>query len=227
MTELLSQTSLFAIVLTLLAVRFSLYLQKKAGGSALCNPILVSAILTISVLVLLGIPNQEYQAGCAGISWLLTPATICLAVPLYEQVQALKGHLKAIFAGIAAGTGVSIACISLMCLLFRLDRTLTVSLLPKSITTAMGIALSSQMGGMPAITTAAIAFTGIMANMTGESMCRLLKITEPIAQGTAFGTASHVIGTSRASQMSPLAGAVGSLSLVVAGILTALICPLL
>ena len=105
--------------------------------------------------------------------------------------------------------------------------TLLASLLPKSITTAMGIAISEQLGGVPAVTTAVIIITGILGNICGSSLCRLLKIREPIAQGVAFGTASHVVGTSRASEISELTGAVSSLSLVVAGILTAIACPVL
>lgn len=226
MGELLTSASLFAIVLTLGAYEFGLWLQKKLK-SPVCNPILVAVILVILAIRLLGVSPADYAAGCSSFSWLLTPATVCLAVPLYEQVKVLKKNLPAIFVGVLAGTLVSLGCVALLCRVFALEDAMLASLLPKSITTAMGIAISEQLGGVPAVTTAVIIVTGILGNVCGSSLCRLLKIREPIAQGVAFGTASHVVGTSRASEISELTGAVSSLSLVVAGILTAILCPAL
>jgi putative effector of murein hydrolase len=177
-------------------------------------------------LLLTGIPVENYQAGTSAISWLLTPATVCLALPLYQQLKVLKKNLGAIFAGIAAGTVVILVCVFLLCRLFRLEDSFTVSLLPKSITTAMGIVLSSQNGGIPSLTTAVIIVTGILGSLAGGALCKLLKLNDPISQGVAFGTASHVIGTSKAAELGQLQGAVSSLSLTVAGILTAVLFPL-
>ena len=226
MRELLTGTSLFAVVLTLGAYELGIWLQKKLK-SPICNPILVAVLLVIAVLALTGITPKEYQEGCSAFSWLLTPATVCLAVPLYEQLKVLKKNLKAIFVGVLAGTVVSLACVAVLCRVFAMEEPMLASLLPKSITTAMGIAISEQLGGIPAVTTAVIIVTGILGNIFGSSLCRLFKIQGPIAQGVAFGTASHVVGTSRASEISELTGAVSSLSLVVAGILTAVLCPAL
>ena len=224
MHDMLTGLSLFSLVLTVGAFQVGLWCQKKTG-SALCNPILIGAILVILVLLLTGISPEDYQAGTAGLSWLLTPATVCLALPLYRQMKILKKNLSAIAAGIAAGTVSSLLGILLMCCLFDLDQPLTVSLLPKSITTAMGIVLSEQCGGIAPLTSVVIIITGILGSLTGSTLCRLFRFTDPITQGVAFGTASHVIGTSRATELHPLAGAVSSLSLVVAGILTALLFP--
>ena len=124
-------------------------------------------------------------------------------------------------AGVIAGTVCGIVVICLLCRLFSLDRALTMALLPKSVTNAIGVALSQELGGITAVTTAAIAVTGILGNTLGPALCRLFRLHHPIAQGVAFGTASHVIGTTKAAQMSQMAGAVGSLSLTMAGILTA------
>lgn len=226
MSELLTATSLFAIVLTLGAYEFGIWLQKKLK-SPICNPILIAVILVIAAIKILDVAPRDYAAGCETFSWLLTPATVCLAVPLYEQVKVLKKNLPAIFVGVLAGTAVSLGCVAILCRVFAMEDRMLASLLPKSITTAMGIAISEQLGGVPAMTTAVIIITGILGNICGSSLCRLLKIQEPIAQGVAFGTASHVVGTSRASEISELTGAVSSLSLVVAGILTAIACPVL
>ena len=225
MGEFLSGLSLFPLVLTLGSYQIGLWCQKKTR-SALCNPLLIASVLSIGVLLLFHIDPKVYQAGTAGISWLLTPATVCLAVPLYEQLKVLKSHLAAILTGIAAGVFTSLVSIFLLCRVFSLDNVITLSMLPKSITTAIGLALTESGGGIPALTSAAIIITGILGNLTGSFLCKLLKITDPIAQGVGFGTAAHVIGTSRASEIDPLAGAVSSLSLAVAGILTALVFPL-
>ena len=224
MTEFLQDLSLFPVFLTLGSYLFGLWCQKKVKH-ALCNPLLIATILSIAVLAVTGFDLQVYQSGTAGISWLLTPATVCLAVPLYEQLKVLKKHLLAIFAGITAGVVVSLLSILLLCRLFRLEDTVAVSLLPKSITTAIALAPTEQSGGISALTTFAIVITGILGNLSGSALCKVLKITDPVAQGVGFGTASHVIGTSRAMEVDPLTGAVSSLSLAVAGILTAIVFP--
>jgi putative effector of murein hydrolase len=226
MTEFFEGISLFPLVLTLGTYQFGLWCQKKVKH-ALCNPLLIATILSIAVLALTSFDLQVYQKGTSGISWLLTPATVCLAVPLYEQLKTLKKHLPAILVGIVAGVAVSLGSILLLCRLFRLEDVVTISLLPKSITTAIGLVLSEQNGGISALTTFAIVITGILGNLTGSTLCKLLKITDPIAQGVGFGTASHVIGTSRAMEVDPLTGAVSSLSLAVAGILTAVLFPIM
>lgn len=224
MNELFASISLLPLILTIGAYQVGLWCRKK-WDHPVCNPILIAVVLVIAVLLLTGIPVERYQAGTSAISWLLTPATVCLALPLYEHLKVLKKNLPAIFAGIGAGTVVSLACVFLLCRLFRLDNTFTVSLLPKSITTAMGIVLSGQNGGIPSLTTAVIIVTGILGSLAGAMLCKLLKLDDPISQGVAFGTASHVIGTSKATELGQLQGAVSSLSLTVAGILTAIMFP--
>ena len=226
MTELLTSIGIWAVVLTLGLYQLGLWVQKKTG-LALCNPILIAAAAVILLLLGLDIPNEAYQQGMQVISWLLTPATVCLAIPLYTQLSALKGNLKAIFLGIGTGTAVGIGVILGMRALLGLDGTMVITLLPKSVTSAMAIALSESGGGIVALTAAAVIVTGVFGNMAGPWLCRLFRITDPIAQGVAYGTAAHVIGTARARQHSELAGAVSSLSLVVAGILTALVFPII
>lgn len=226
MADFLSGLSLFPLVLTVGAYQIGLWCRKK-WDHPLCNPILIAVLLVIGVLLLSGLPVETYQAGTAGIQWLLTPATVCLALPLYEHLKVLKKNLPAILTGVAAGTLTSLAGIFLLCRLFGLDGQISVSLLPKSITTAMGIVLSGQNGGIASLTTTAIIVTGILGSLTGSTLCKLLKLRSPIAQGVAFGTASHVIGTSKASELGQLQGAVSSLSLTVAGVLTAILFPLI
>ena len=226
MADFLESISLFPVLLTLGTYQFGLWCQKKTRH-ALCNPLLIATILSIAVLAATGFDPKVYQTGTAGISWLLTPATVCLAVPLYEQLKVLKKHLPAILVGVVSGVVTSLLSILLLCKLFRLEDVVTISLLPKSITTAIALALTEQSGGISALTTFAIVITGILGNLSGSAFCKLMKLTDPVAQGVGFGTASLVIGTSRAMEVDPLTGAVSSLSLAVAGILTAILFPFL
>lgn len=225
MTEFLQNLSLFPLVLTLGAFQAGRFCQKK-WKSPIFNPILIAVLLIIPVLLLTKVPYETYKKGTDAVSWLLIPATVCMALPLYQQLKVLKKSLPAALAGIVAGTLCSLGCIAGLCLALQLERTVAVSLLPKSITTAIGIVLSEDAGGIPGLTTVAILVTGISGNLLGPWLCKILRITDPVAQGVALGTACHVIGTARATEMGRLQGAVGSLSLTVAGILTALLFPL-
>ena len=225
MTEFFSGSTLFAMLLTFGTYEVGRLIQKKTGVPAL-NPILIAAMLCGVVLVAVGMPNQVYQSNCEAFSWLLTPATVCLAIPLYAQFSRLRHDLPAILAGVTAGTFVSMGFVWVMARLCNLGDVLTASLLPKSITTAMGIVVSESTGGEPAVTTAAIILTGILGSIFGPWLCKVLRLHWPAAQGVAFGTSAHVIGTSKAAEISQTAEAVSSLSLVFAGILTAIICPL-
>ena len=225
MAVFLTNIPLFPVLLTIGTFLFGQWLQKKTKLT-ICNPILVATALVIGVLLLTGFDVEVYQTGAKPITWLLTPATVCLALPLYEQLKVLKKNLFAILAGILAGTLTSLLVVGFMCWLFSLNRELTVSLLPKSITSAMGMVLSQQNGGIGALTTVVIIVTGILGSLTGPLLCKILKLNDPISQGVAFGTASHVVGTSKAAELGSLQGAVSSLSLSCAGILTAVLFPL-
>lgn len=214
--------AVFPVVLTLFCYQIGLWIQKKLK-SAVCNPILIAVVLILGFLALTGLENSDYQTGTAYLSWLMTPATICLAIPMYQQLQILKKNLPAIFAGVAAGTVSSLGMVAGFAAIFGFDGALTMSLLPKSVTSAIGVPLSELAGGIGSITTAAIILTGIFANMAGRLFCKIFRLHDPIAQGVAFGTAGHVVGTAKASELSELTGAVSSLSLVVAGLITAVV----
>jgi len=211
----------FCVALTVVAYAIGAAIQNK-WKYAILNPILISAGLIIALLSALDVPNSTYQAGCQVLNYLLTPATICLAISFYEQFKEMRQHLAAIFLGVILGSVCCVGSIYICGKWLGFDRVMILSLMPKSITNAIGVALSTEIGGIAAITTAGIAVTGIFGNIAGPAICRLLRIEDPIAMGVAFGTASHVIGTARAGELSKLAGAVGSFSLTTAGLLTAL-----
>ena len=213
------------MLLTLGAYQIGLLIQKKLK-SALANPILIAMILVLLFMLLTGLDNPTYQAGMSKMSWLLTPATVCLAIPMYQHFQTLRRNLPAILVGIAVGAVSCMFMVVLWAMAFRIDATLAFSLLPKSVTSAIGVPVSEMVGGLGSVTTAAIIITGIIANILGSLCCKIFRITDPEAQGVAFGTSGHVIGTARANELGDLIGAVSSLSLVVAGLLTAIVFPL-
>ena len=221
----LSTARYWPVLLTVAAYLFAVWLQRKTKLTIL-NPILISALIIIPVLLLTGTSLDAYTKGAEPLSYLLTPATICLGLSLYEQLQRLKNDLPAILIGVVAGTVTSLGTVLGICASFGVGKTVTISMLPKSVTTAIGIALSEQGNGIVALTAAVIVITGLFGNLAGGLLSKLLHIQDPVARGVAYGTASHVIGTSRAITESALTGAVGSLSLAVAGLLTAILFPI-
>ena len=187
--EFFEHSVFFGVSLSLLAYGLGVVLQRRFR-LALFNPLLLSVIVTILVLVTAHIDYEVYYAGAKYLSYLLTPATVCLAVPLYEQLELLKQNYKAVLAGIVSGVLTSLTCVLAMAALLNLDHAAYVTLLPKSITTAIGMSISEELGGYVPITVAVILVTGILGNMFAEAICKPFKIQEPIAKGIAIGSAS-------------------------------------
>lgn len=221
MKEVLMQSTFFGVVITLLCYQVGLWVKKKTK-LAIANPLLVAVIIIVSVLLLFDLDYEVYRNGAKYISFFLTPATVSLAIPLYRQLMLLKKYPKAIFGGIASGVLTTMVSIWLMSLAFGLNHEQYVTLLPKSITTAIGMGVSEKMGGIVTITVVAISITGIFGNIAAESICRIFKIEEPIAKGLAIGTSAHALGTTKAMEIGEVEGAMSSLSIVVAGIMTVL-----
>lgn len=225
MSEFAASSIYFGLLLTVCAYLLACAIRRKTGLSLL-NPLLVAVILVIAALHLLGIDYAHYSQSVKPIANLLTPATICLAVPLHEQFSLLKKHKTAVLLGISSGVLTSLVCVLALCLLFRVDHSTYATLLPKSITSAIGMDLSAMLGGFPSITVVVIIVSGILGSMIAQTVCRIFRITDPVAKGVAIGTSSHAIGTTKALEMGEIEGAMSSLSIVVAGILTVLIAPL-
>ena len=215
----------FGVFVSIAAYMVGMWLKKKLKWGIL-NPLLVAVVLVIALLVGTGIPYSEYNKGASYISYFLTPATVCLAIPLYKQLELLKKNFAAVIIGITSGVLASAASIFSMSLLFKLDHVYYVSLLPKSITTAIGMGVSEEAGGIVTITIVSIILTGIFGNIIGETWFRLVGIKEPIAKGLALGTASHAIGTAKALELGEIEGAMSSLSIAVAGLMTVVVAPL-
>ncbi len=224
MKEVMSNSVYFGVAVSLLAYIAGIQLKKKFKLSIL-NPLLVSIVLVIVFLITFDIDYESYSHGGKYISYFLTPATVCLAIPLYQQLDLLKKNFKAIMIGILTGVLTSLLSILVLSVLFKLSHELYVTLLPKSITTAIGIAVSEELGGINTITVAVIVLTGISGNVMGEGVCRLFKIKNPISVGLALGTSSHAIGTAKALELGEVQGAMSSLSIAVSGLLTVALAP--
>ena len=206
MFDFLENSAFFGVVISVASYGLGLLLKKKFK-LAILNPLLISIIITIAFLACTGISYEKYDEGAKYLSYLLTPATVCLAIPLYEQLELLKKNWHAVLIGILSGVLSSLGAILGMAVLFRFSHEEYVTFLPKSITTAIGMGVSEKLGGYVSISVAAIVF-------------RLFRIQEPVAKGIALGTASHAIGTAKAMELGEVEGAMSSLSIVVAGLIT-------
>ena len=226
MNELFASTAFFGMFLTLGLYQLARVINRRVGREV-CNPLLFATLLCCAVLLLTGTEYEiYYESGADVLELLLTPATICLAIPLYRQVTLLKRNAGAVAAGCVAGVAAHMLGCVLMLALFQLDPAEYATLLPKSITTAIGKGLSEELGGYPAITMVTIMITGLFGAVAAPALLRLMRVTEPLAQGLAIGTSSHAAGTSRAVELGDVQGAASSLAIVVTGLLTVAAAPL-
>lgn len=219
MNNFLQTSSYFGLAITLLIFTISQKGAKKIKFP-LFNPILVSAAIIIAILVCCNITYDTYAVGADLIASLLTPATICYAVPLYRQIEILKKNWLTILISITCGCLASILCVYGCSLVFKFTPEIYTALLPKSVTTAIGIGITEELGGIIPITVAVIIFTGILGAAFAVNICRIFKITNPVAKGLAIGTSSHAMGTSKAIELGEVEGAMSGLAIVVSGLMT-------
>lgn len=225
MSDFLQNSAAWGVLLTLAAFALGSVINRRSGLAVL-NPLLLATVFVVVFLSVLGIPCAAYQASAAPVNYLLLPATVSLAVPLYEKWDLLCRNLAAILAGILAGVAASLGSVLVLALLLQLDHTQYVTLLPKSVTTAISMDVAAELGGIAALTGALVILTGIVGALLADTVFRVFGITEPIAKGIGIGSAAHAVGTAKALQMGEVEGAMSGLAIAVAGVLTALLCPL-
>lgn len=221
MTQTVLGTPLFGLGLTLLAGILGLYIKAKSGWK-LFNPMLFGMLLIISVLLFFNIPYAYYQAGGDLILKLLGPITVVLAVPLYQHHDKLRRHAFAILLGVAIGSLSALLSVWLFAWTAGLDLTLIKSLLPRSITTPIGIAASEMLDGLVGLTVLSIVITGTFGAIAADRLFKMFGITDPIAKGVSLGTGAHAIGTGKAFEYGQLEGAMSGLSIAIAGVSTIL-----
>ena len=222
LNDFLSGSAAWGVLLTLAAFALGALINKLTG-KAIFNPLLLGSIFVIVFLSVCKIPYADYKISAAPVNYL--PATVALAIPLYEKIDLLKENAAAIIAGISVGTLVSLGSALALALALDLTREQYATLLPKSVTTAISMDVAAELGGIAALTGAIVIVTGIVGALLAETVCKLFHITDPIAKGVGIGTAAHAVGTSKALQMGEVEGAMSGLSIAVAGVLTAVLCP--
>lgn len=225
MIGMLQGSSYFAVLLTVGAFAIGQAVRKKTGKD-IANPLLIAVLLVIATLLALDFDVEAYQSGAQFVSWLLTPATVCLALPLYRQVSVLRKNAAAVALGIGMGVLSSAVFILLLVWGFDLNARQAATLLPKSVTTAIGVGICDELGGIPALTVAVIILTGLCGNLIARPLCRLLRITDPVARGLAIGASSHAIGTAKALEIGEVEGAMSSVAVAVCGLVTVFAAPL-
>jgi len=212
----------FGAGLSIIAYWIGVKIQKKTG-LVVCNSLLIAGLLIVAVLKLTGISYEDYNQGGSIITLFLAPATACLAVTIYSKIDLLKKYWLPVAAGCLAGTLVSMGSILLMCRLFGLNHEMTMSLLPKSVTTPIATAVAGGHGGIVSIAVAAVIFTGILGNLTAPLLIRLFRVKEPLAVGLGLGACSHAIGTAKALELGETQGAMSGLAMGLCGLLTAVV----
>ena len=218
MNEIVS-SPYFGISLSILTFAAGVKLEQKFR-TPLCNPLIIAVVLTAGVLLVFKIPYEAYNAGGEVINLFLGPATACLAVAVYTKIKILKQYWLPVLAGCTAGSAASVASVYGMCRLFGLDRELTVSLLPKSVTTPIAVSIAEQAGGAAPVTVAAVIFTGILGGILTPFLIRIFRVSDPVAAGLAIGASSHAVGTSKAIELGEIEGAVSGLAIGVCGLIT-------
>lgn len=216
----------FGVLISIIAYEIGALIKQKLKLS-IFNPLLIAIIILIVFLSKFNIKYEDYNNGGQIISFFLAPATIALALPLYKKFSLVKENAIAILVGILCGAISGMVTVVALSKLFNFSDELTKSLIPKSITTPIGMALSSQLGGLPSITVVAIIITGILGSIIGPLLYRILKINDKVAMGIAMGSASHAVGTAKAMEIGEIEGAMSGVTIAISGILTVLLAPIL
>ncbi len=224
MSEVFS-SPLFGLALSIFAFESGVWINKKAKNP-IANPLVIAMIIVISVLLLFNIPLESYEKGSSIINMFLLPVTSVLALSIYRQRKILMQAFFPIVLGTFAGAVAALTSILVMCRLMGLDQQVIGSLLSKSVTTPIAIAITQQFGGVPALTVASTLISGVGGNLLAPFLAKMFGIKDPVAHGVGIGACSHALGTSKALQIGELEGAMSSISLSFSAIWTVLLAPL-
>ncbi|KAI5916908.1 LrgB family protein [Thauera sp. 2A1] len=221
----LSATPLLGLTLTLLAYQAAFRIYQRAGFHPIANPVLLAVTMLASVLLLTGTPYQTYFDGAQFVHFLLGPATVALAIPLYAQWPRLKAMAAPLAIALVAGSLTAALSAWGIGALLGASRESLMSLAPKSVTTPIAMAVAERLGGLPSLTAVLVISTGILGAIGARYLYRWLHISDPAVRGFAIGLASHGIGTARAFQTGEQAGAFAALAMGLNGLVTALSLP--
>ena len=221
----LSTSPLLGLTLTLIAYQGAVWVNKRCGGSPLANPVLIAVTALVALLLATGTPYQTYFDGAQFVHFLLGPATVALAIPLYAEWPRLKAMAGPLLIALVVGSLTAVLSAYAIGALLGASRASLISLAPKSVTTPIAMAVAEPLGGLPALAAALVMLTGVIGAVSAPYLYRWLRINDDAVRGFAIGLAAHGIGTARAFQISAQAGAFAALAMGLNGILTALCLP--
>jgi predicted murein hydrolase (TIGR00659 family) len=222
----LSASPLLHLTATLVAYQIGLALHRAAKGNPLVNPVVIAVVLVVALLAVTGTTYPTYFEGAQFVHFLLGPATVALAIPLYRQFETVKRSAGAILAALAAGSITAALSAVLIAWGLGAGRDALIALAPKSVTAPVAMGITEQLGGLPSLTAVLVILTGMLGAMLGPFLMTRLGVTDWRARGLAMGTASHGIGTARAVQVNPVAGAFAGLAMGLNALATALLLPI-
>ncbi|MBR1380263.1 MAG: LrgB family protein [Alphaproteobacteria bacterium] len=225
MIEFLSNATYFGATLTIGMFLLAVVINRR-WTNPFTTPLFLGTIGVICVLILTGVPYEKYNMGAKYLTYMLTPVTVCFAVPMYRQLPLLRKHMFTILFSMLIGVVASVFSVCIVCILFGLGDVIAKSLVAISVTTALAVGITSKLGGVVALTVSAVIVTGILGASVSDILCRAIGLRNPISRGIAIGNASHAAGTTKAMQMGPIEGAMSSLAIVISGLLTAVLAPI-
>ena len=225
MIDFLSASPYFGIVLTLAMFLLAVAIHQR-WKSPFTTPLFLGTVFVVLVLLATGIPYSAYNNGAKYLTYFMVPLTVCFAVPMYKQLSLLRRYALPILLAVLIGVVCSVLTVIFVCMIFGLGDVIARSLVSISVTTAIAIGITQELGGIVALTVSSVIITGILGASVSDIVCRKLKLRSPIACGLAIGNASHVAGTTKAMEMGPIHGALSSLAIVLSGVFTAVIAPL-
>jgi predicted murein hydrolase (TIGR00659 family) len=223
----LSASPLLHLTMTMVAYQVALAVYRRAGLNPLCNPVLLAVLAIVAVLGFTGTPYASYFEGAQFVHFLLGPATVALAIPLYRQLAQLRRSALAILASLLTGSLTAAVSAVTVAWLLGASRDTLISIAPKSVTAPVAMGITERLGGLPSLTAVLVIVTGILGAMLGPPLLTALGVKDWAARGFAIGTASHGIGTARALQVNEVAGAFAGLAMGLNALATAILLPIL
>lgn len=221
----LFQFTALGVGLTLIAYEVGKWIQRKSGIKVL-SPLITGTLLIIGVLIIGKIDYENYKSGASIVGFFIGPATVSFAIPLYKNLRIIKSNLALILGGVLGGLIAGLLSVYGLSILFGINEQIILSMYPKSVTSAIGFAISDMIGGVPEITLVLIVVAGVTGYITGEYIFKLLKIDNPIIKGIALGTNSHIVGTAKAMELGEKEGALSSAAITIAGVIMVFLVPL-
>lgn len=225
MIDLIANSSYFGATITILMFVIASFINKK-WQNPFTTPLFLATVFVIAVLLSFNIPYAMYNASAKYLTYFLVPVTVCFAVPMYRQLPLLKKHIYSILFAMFVGVMASVLSVCIIVIVLGLSDIIARSLVSISVTTALAIGITQKLGGVVSLTVSAVIITGILGASVSDKLCKWARIKNPISRGLAIGNAAHAAGTVKAMEMGKIEGSFSSLAIVLSGLMTAVVAPI-